>query len=106
MGSSASDLVTMICLCGEETERRSNATGDGDVGVVRLGMGMSMGSGEDPEEVDERLGDGDVGEENVEVIGAVRAAGRIRAMSPLGRRVGTNWRPWIMLESGVRRMRT
>lgn len=72
---------------GGLTDNRSNATGDGELGVVvRFGIGINMGRGEEPEDVEETLGEGDDGEDT----GAARAAGRIRAMSPLGRRVGTS----------------
>lgn len=61
------------------TDSLSNATGEGLFGEI----GISIGRGDELEDVEEMLGDG-------EDAGAVLAAGKINAISPLGRRVGTS----------------
>lgn len=79
-------MTIVTCLGCVFTDSLSKATGDGELGAVLLGIGISMGSGDDPEEVEETLGEGDDGDET----GAARAAGKMSAISPLGRRVGTS----------------
>jgi hypothetical protein len=102
--------VAVVCE-GLLTVSLSNASGDVDaqdedvhedaeaVEDVRVGIGMSIGSGEHDD--DEGDGAGDDAGDAVVIVAVCRKMcavpdpldGNTRAISPLGRRVGTNCRP-------------
>lgn len=102
-------VTTVLVCCGLLTVNLSNATGDVEVQDedvdedaeavedVRVGIGISIGSGED----DDDDGAGDDDGEVVVIVAVCRKIcvvlepedGNTRAISPLGRRVGTNCSP-------------
>lgn len=104
-------FTTVLACEGLLTVSLSNAIGEVDahdedvdedaeaVEEVRVGIGISIGSGEDDD--DEEDGAGDEAGEAVVTVAACRKIcavpepvdGNTRAISPLGRRVGTNCSP-------------
>lgn len=54
---------------------------------VRVGIGTNNGKGEELEELGGETG-----------VGVVVDVGSTKAMSPFGRRVGTNWTPVLLLK--------
>jgi hypothetical protein len=104
-------FTTVLACGGLLTVSLSNAIGeveaqDEDVDEdaeavedVRVGIGISIGSGEEDDDADD--GAGDEAGEAVVIAAACRKIcavlepeeGNTRAISPLGRRVGTSWSP-------------
>ena len=75
-------------------DKRSIAMG-GEFELLLFGMGTSMGKGEDPDELDDMLGEGEedgVTDDVADDRGdrKVLEEGKIKAISPLGNRVGTS----------------
>lgn len=91
---SLSNAIGEVEAQDEDVDEDAEAVED-----VRVGIGTSIGSGEDDDDADDGAGEG--AGEAVVIAAACRKIcavlepeeGNTRAISPLGRRVGTSWRP-------------